>query len=167
VATLIIDNSPSLAVEEEAPPIGLSEDEAYDPSYWVKTYFALCMVLLGGMAALQTALGVMLLVGDEATVEAWGSWGSSSALGGVLLVSAALLASGLLMVLRRDDDGLALLMLGFCSFAVAMVCGIFRYEGGEGPSTLLVLLLVPLVGLFGLQSNEVRRWWFHSTPGPD
>ena len=154
-------------MEEEAPPIGLSEDEAYDPSYWVKTYFALCMVLLGGMAVLLLALGAMLLVGDEATVGAWESWGSATALGGVLLASAVLMALGLLVVLRRNDDGLALVMLGFTVLAVAMVWGIFSYEGDEGPSTLLVLLLVPLVGLFGLQSNEVRRWWFHSTPGTE
>jgi hypothetical protein len=147
-------------VEDGTPQVGLTEDEAYEPPRWVRPLLAVSVAALLLMAVLQLVLGVALLAGDDVTVEAWDFWGSPSALGSLLLLSAALTFMGIALLLKRRDDSLSLLLLGMTLFEVTMIWGLVRFEGAGGPTTVLLLMLVPLLAMFGLQSVEVRRWFF-------
>jgi hypothetical protein len=114
------------------------------------------------MVVIQVAMAIALLTGDEATTKAWDFWGNPSTLGTLLLVSAALMALGLGQLLRRRDDSLSLLLLGMTVFEVTMLWGLVHFEGAGGPTMVLLLMLVPLLAMFGFQSTEVRRWTFQS-----
>ena len=142
--------------------MGLSEDEAYNPPFWVKPVLFLSVIALVGMVLLVLALGIALVTGDENTVKAWDFWGDTDLLGGLLLASAVLMALGIAVLLRHNDDSLALLLLGAMVFESAMLWGIVKFEGSGGPAMLLMVMLIPFLALFGLQADEVRRWFFHS-----
>ena len=150
-------------MKEEGPPLGLSEDEAYRPPAWVRPVLALCLLAFILMVALQALLGTALLLEDGSTLKAWDFWGNTSVLAGMFLASAALMALGTVLLLGHDDDGLSMLLLGLVVLAVAMLWGIVVFEGAGGPAALLLLMLVPLLALFGLQTSDVRRWWFQDT----
>jgi hypothetical protein len=149
-------------MEDEAPPVGLSEDEAFEPPRWVRPLLGLCAVAFALMVVIQLALAIALLMGDEVTTKAWDFWGDPSTLGTLLLASATLMALGLGLLLRRRDDSLSLLLLGMTVFEVTMLWGLVHFEGAEGPTMVLLLMLVPLLAMFGFQSAEVRRWYFQS-----
>ena len=143
--------------------MGLSEDEAFEPPRWVRPLLALCATAIALMVVVQVALAVALLTGDEATTKAWDFWGDPSTLGTLLLVSTAFMALGLGLLLRRRDDSLSLLLLGMTVFEVTMLWGLVHFEGTGGPTMVLLLMLVPLLAMFGFQSIEVRRWYFQPT----
>ena len=149
-------------MDNDAPPMGLSEDEAYDPPFWVKPVVALTVLALGAMVLLTASLGIALVTGDESTVTAWDFWGNTDALGGMWLVAAFLMALGIALLLRRSDDSLALLLLGVMVFVGTMLWGIVKFEGAGGPAFILLITLIPFLALAGLQLEEVRRWLFHS-----
>ena len=142
--------------------MGLSEDEAYDPPLWVKPVLFLSVIALVGMVLLVLALGIALVAGDDNAVNAWDFWGSTDLLGVLLLASAVLMALGIAVLLRHNDDSLALLLLGATVFESAMLWGVVKFEGTGGPAMLLLVMLIPFLALFGLQAEEVRRWFFHS-----
>lgn len=154
-------------MDDDAPPMGLSEDEAYDPPFWVKPVLFLSVIALVGMVLLVLALGIALVIGDENTVKAWDFWGNTDLLGGLLLVSAVLMALGIAVLLRHNDDSLALLLLGAMVFESAMLWGVVKFEGTGGPAMLLLVMLIPFLALFGLQAEEVRRWFFQSADPRD
>ncbi len=142
--------------------MGLSEDEAYDPPLWVKPVLFLSVIALVGMVLLVLALGIALVAGDDNAVNAWDFWGSTDLLGVLLLASAVLMALGIAVLLRHNDDSLALLLLGATVFESAMLWGVVKFEGTGGPAMLLLVMLIPFLALFGLQAEEVRRWFFQS-----
>lgn len=147
--------------------MGLSEDEAYDPPFWVKPVVALSTIALGGVVFLTASLGIALVIGDEATVTVWDFWGNTDLLGGLWLVTAVLLALGIAFIIRRSDDSLALLLLGVMVFVGTMLWGIIKFEGTGGPAFLLLFMLIPFLALAGLQFEETRRWLFHSADYDD
>ncbi len=142
--------------------MGLSEDEAYDPPLWVRPVLFLSVTALVGMVLLVLALGIALVAGDDNAVNAWDFWGSTDLLGVLLLASAVLMALGIAVLLRHNDDSLALLLLGATVFESAMLWGVVKFEGTGGPAMLLLVMLIPFLALFGLQAEEVRRWFFQS-----
>ncbi|NIP36324.1 MAG: hypothetical protein GWN18_15315 [Thermoplasmata archaeon] len=150
-------------MEDEELQVGLPEDEAYRPPVWVRPVLALSMLAFAGMFALQLGLGLALVAGNETSVKAWQFWGNTTVLGGMFLVSAILIGLGIVQILRRRDDSLALFLLSIVVLSTAMLLGIIRFDGSGGPTTLLVLMLIPLLAMFGVQSREVRRWCFHSS----
>jgi hypothetical protein len=154
-------------VDDDGPPMGLSEDEAYDPSFWVRPVLALSALALGGMVLVTASLGIALVTGDVATVKAWDFWGNTDALGVAWLVAASLMAPGIALLLRRSDDSLPLLLLGVMVFEGTMLWGIIRFEGVGGPAFLLLFMLIPFLALAILQLDEVRRWVFHSAQADD
>ncbi len=143
--------------------MGLPEDEAFRPPVWVRPVLALSMVAFAGMFAIQLGLGLALVTGDESTVKAWDFWGNTGVLGGMFLTSAILVGLGIALFLMRSDDSLALFLLSTVVLSMAMLWGVIRYEGTGGPTTLLVLMLIPLLAMFGVQSNGVRRWYLQSS----
>lgn len=150
-------------METGTPRPGLTGNEAYEPPRWVKPILALSWTAFLLICVFQLVLGLLLVTGDDVTARAWDFWGSPLLLGSLLLASAALTASGLALLLRRRDDALSLLLLGMALFEVTMIWGLVRFEGARGPSFLLVLMLVPLLAMFGVQSVEVRRWYFRTS----
>lgn len=149
-------------MDDDVPPMGLSEDEAYDPPLWVKPVLFLSVIALVGMVLLVLVLGFALVAGDDNAVKAWDFWGNTDLLGGLLLASAVLMALGIAVLLRHNDDSLALLLLGATVFESAMLWGVVKFEGTGGPAMLLLVMLIPFLALFGLQAEEVRRWFFQS-----
>lgn len=149
-------------MEDDSPPVGLSEDEAYDPPSWVRPVIGLSVVLLLLSCLLLAVLSLALVAGAEDTEKAWGFWGDALTLGALLLASAVLMGLGTFLFLRHDDNSLALMLLGMVVLSATMVWGIAQYTRSGGPLVMLLMLLVPLLAMFGLQSAEVRRWWFHS-----
>jgi hypothetical protein len=149
-------------VEDDSPPVGLSEDEAYDPPSWVRPVIGLSVGLLLLSCLLLTVLSLALVTGAEDTGKAWGFWGDTRVLGALLLAAAVLIGLGLLLFLRHDDNSLALMLLGLMVLSGTMLWGIVHYTRSGGPLVMLLMLLVPLMAMFGLQSTEVRRWWFLS-----
>jgi len=147
--------------------MGLSEDEAYEPPLWVKPVLFLSVIALIGMVLLVLALGIGLVAGDDSTVKAWDFWGNTDLLGGLLLASAVLMALGIAVLLRHNDDSLALLLLGATVFEAAMLWGVVKFEDAGGPAMLLLVMLIPFLAIFGLQADEVRRWFFHSADPRD
>ncbi len=152
-------------MQDGPPPVGLSEDEAYEPPRWVRPLLALSAAAFILMVFIQLVLAIALLTGDDATVKVWDFWGDPVVLGSLLMVSAALMALGVALLLRRRDDALALLLLGMALYEGTMLWGLVRFEGAGGPAMVLLLMLVPLLAMFGLQSMEVRRWYFQAS-GP-
>jgi hypothetical protein len=160
---LITHGSTCLDVDEDGTPLGLSEDEAYEPSMWAKPLLLISVLALGGNLFFSVVLGVLVLTDDVASVNAWDFWGDTDVLGALLILSAALITLGLGFFARRSDDSLALFLLGVIVFESAMLWGIVQFEGAGGPVMLLLLMLVPFLALFGLQTDEIRRWYFHSS----
>jgi hypothetical protein len=144
--------------------MGLSEEEAYEPPIWAKPLLAVSVLALAGNLLFSLALGALLLTGDDASVRTWDFWGDVDVLAVLLVISAALLCLGFAFLAKRSDDSLALLLLGVVVFEATMLWGIVQFDETGGPVMLLLLMLVPFLALFGLQAEEVRRWYFLSVP---
>lgn len=149
-------------MDENAPPLGLSEDEAYDPPTWVRPLVAISVLALAGTTLLLAVMGVALVTGDESTVKAWDYWGNTGLLGALWLVAALLMALGIAVLARRSDDSLAYLLLGVVVLVGTMLWAIVRFEEPGGPALILLVMLVPFLALGGLQMEEPRRWLFRS-----
>ena len=150
-------------MDDDGPPVGLSEDEAYDPPFWAKPVLALSVLALAVTVLLMLSLGIALVAGDGNAVKAWDFWGDTDLLGALLIASALLVSLGIGVLMMRNDNSLVLLLLGVVVFEVVMLRGIVRFEGSSGPTMLLLLMLIPFLALFGLQITEVRRWLFQSS----
>ncbi|UCC92538.1 MAG: hypothetical protein JSW25_07690 [Thermoplasmata archaeon] len=147
-------------MNDEEPPVGLSDEVAFTPPGWAKPLLAISVLAMGGVLIFCLALGVMLLAGDVNAVKAWDFWGDTDVLGALLVMSSALLALGFAFLLKRSDDSLALFLLGIVVFEGTMLWGIVAFEGKGGPVVLLLLMVIPFLALFGLQTDEIRRWFF-------
>lgn len=150
-------------MDGDAPPMGLSEDEAYDPPLWAKLVLALSVLALAGTVLLMLSLGIALVAGDGNAVKVWDFWGDTDLLGALLIASAILVSLGIGVLMMRNDNSLVLLLLGVVVFEVTLLRGVVRFEGSSGPTLFLLLMLIPFLALFGLQMNEVRRWLFQSS----
>lgn len=160
---LIIHWGPFRTVDDDAPPMGLSEDVAYDPPLWAKAVLALSVLALAGTVLLMVSLGIALVTGNENAVKVWDFWGNTDLLGGLLIAAAILVSLGIGVLMMRNDDSLVLLLLGVVVFEVTLLRGVARFEGAGGPTLFLMLMLIPFLALFGLQVTEVRRWLFQSS----
>jgi hypothetical protein len=152
-------------VNDAAPSLGLSEDEAYDIPAWGKPAMLLSALALVGTMLMAVILGTAMVIGDAHTLRSWDFWGNTDVLGGLLLVSAILLGAGLVVLIKRNDNSLALLLLGVVVFESAMLWGLFQLDRPGSPNNMLLVMLVPLLAVFGLQTDGVRRWFFVSPPG--
>jgi hypothetical protein len=156
-----------VAVEDEGPPIGLSEDEAYDPPRWVKPVLKLVITVMPILPFVLIIIGVPLVAGADAATKVWSFWGDTRVLGALLLVAALLFAGGILLLLKRNDDSLALLTLGLIVFEGTMFWAVLGFQGSNGQWLFLLVMLAPLAVMACLQSSEVRRYWFVNAEAGD
>jgi len=145
---------------EGGPPVGLSEDEAYEPPGWARVVLVVSIIAHSTVVLALLPLGVFLVLGMEGASGAWEFWGDTTVLGGAFLVTSAFQVLGLALLARRSDGALVSFNLGTILLAATALWSVVTAEASAGTNILLLLLLLPFLGGFGVQSQGIRRWWF-------
>jgi len=146
-------------VEDDTPPIGLSEDEAFRPRPLVviSAYGAVGATM--GLGLLMVLQGATVLVYPEAR-EKWAFWGDPDVLASLLILSGTgLMAGGVLAMLRRDVS-LVVILLGVMVFEVTMLFGVLFTENESERLLFLIIMFLPFAFLMVFQTDAVRQWLF-------
>lgn len=146
-------------MEDEGPPIGLSEDEAFRPKIWV--------VVLAGAAILTLAASGVYMMGQGATLQAsslargvWDFWGPPRVLGALFLLSGlGMLSAAVLAALRRETS-LAVGFLGVLLFEVVMLIAVLRVDDAGAKVYFFGVMLPPFLALLPFQVPQVGDWLF-------
>lgn len=142
---------------ENAPPLGLSEDEAYTPSLetrlLVLTGTGLALVV-GLVVALQ---GLYLFIYEDARAT-WEFWGDTDVLGALFVVSALALFGGAILAVLHNDNCLVLIFLGVLVLEVTMLLAVIKVPDGDMRLLLFLLMLLPFATFLVFQHDGVRKW---------
>lgn len=77
------------------------------------------------------------------------------------------MAGGSYLLLERNDDSLALRLLGLMVFEGTMLWAVIMYQGSGGQWLFFLVMLAPLAPMSGLQLSDVRRYWLMETEDID
>lgn len=83
---LIIRWDQSDVMEEDGPPIGMSEDGAYELPIWVKPLLRLIILVLPILPIVLFIVGLPLVTGAEHATKVWSFWGNTQLLGALFLL---------------------------------------------------------------------------------
>ncbi len=146
-------------MRDDEPPIGLSEDEAYDTPKWVIASVAVASIMAVGMTAMVVSLGIAVAIDGTTASRIWAFWGSTKLLGGLLVASGAALVLGLVMLFRRNDIGLALLLIGVLIFQLVMFRAVLTEPDAGTRGFFFLVMLLPFLMLLLFQLEGVRTWF--------
>ena len=146
-------------MEDDASPIGISEDEAFRPKPMVAimAYGAVGVTIaLGLMMFLQ---GVTVLSYPEAR-EKWAFWGSLDLLATLFILSGlGMMVGGALAGLRRDVS-LVVILLSVIIFEVTMLFSVLKTLNESERLLFLIIMFLPFFILLVFQTDAVRQWLF-------
>lgn len=146
-------------MEDDTPPIGLSEDEAFRPRPLVVITAYVAVGITIGLGLLMFLQGVSVLAYPEAR-ETWAFWGNSDILAALLILSGlGMMAGGALAGLRRDIS-LVVILLSVITFEVTMLFSVLKAENESERLLFLVTMFLPFFFLLVFQTDAVRQWLF-------
>jgi hypothetical protein len=141
-------------MEGDEPPVGLSEEEAYEPTSLTRVLVAAGIILAILVGVVVVSQGAFLLM-DEDAQSTWEFWGSTGLLGTLFIGSGLAVLFGAFLALVHNDNSLVLLFLGVLVLEVTMLIAVVKVTEGSLRGLLFLLMLLPFAMLMCFQNDGV------------